>query len=238
MIAILAVLYLAAAATAASTATPTGSVKGVVQDAGGTPIPGSVRVFISQALPANAIRAAAPPVQTGPHVTSRYTDGAGNFRVDSLAPGDYVVCASAATPGYLDPCQWAAAAPSFTVTADQVVANVTVVLAKGAVIPVRVNDAPQKFLKKQDTGTDGDLQIHAVTGTGNHHMALIVAQDDKGRDHTLTVPFGTPLNFQVFSPRLAVGEASGKLSAPGGFGLTVPAGTTPAPIVLTVTGGK
>ncbi len=59
MIAILAVLYLAAA-TAASTATPTGSVKGVVQDAGGTPIPGSVRVFISQALPANAIRAAAP----------------------------------------------------------------------------------------------------------------------------------------------------------------------------------
>ena len=141
-------------------------------------------------------------------------------------------------PGYLDPCQWAATAPSFTITAGQTLNKLAIVLAQGAVIPIRVNDIAGKMLKQQDGAIDGELQVHAVTATGHHHNALIVGQDAKGRDQTITVPFGTPVSFQVFSLRLTVSEASGRLSAPNGLSFTVPCGTAPAPIVLTVTGGK
>ena len=227
-------VYAAIAATPAST----GTVKGSVRDSNGKQIPGIVRVFLSQALAAGAIRRAAPPVQTGPQVTARLLDSDGNFSVENLAPGGYVACAAAATPGYLDPCQWAATAPTFTIAAGQTVTNVMIVLGQGAVIPIRVNDSAGKMLKQQDGAIDGELQVHAVTATGHHHNALIVAQDDKGRDHMITVPFGTPVSFQVFSPRLAVSEVSGKLSAPNGLSFTVPSGTTPAPIFVTVTGVK
>lgn len=227
-------VYVAAAATPSDT----GTVKGSVRDSSGKVIPGMVRVFLSKALAAGAIRRAAPPVQTGPQVTARFADAAGNFSVGNLAPGTYVACAGAATPGYLDPCQWAATAPTFTIVAYKIVTDVNIVLAKGAVIPIRVNDSAQKTLKHQENALDGELQIQAVTNTGHHYHAAIVAQDDKGRDHAITVPFGMPLSFQVFSPRFTVSESSGKLFAPGGLTVTVPTGTIPAPLVLTITGGK
>ena len=111
-----------------------GSVAGSVLDSTSKAIPGVVRVFLSQALPPDAVRHAAPPVQTSPQVTSRLVDSAGNFKIATLAPGSYVACASTATPGYLDPCHWAASAPTFTITAGQPIVGVKIVLAKGAVV--------------------------------------------------------------------------------------------------------
>lgn len=72
-------VYAAIAATPAST----GAVKGSVRDSNGKLIPGTVRVFLSQALAAGAIGRAAPPVQTGPQVTARFVDSDGNFSVEN-----------------------------------------------------------------------------------------------------------------------------------------------------------
>lgn len=223
---------------AAATLSDTGGVKGSVRDSSGKVIPGIIRVFISHALPVGAIKRAAPPVQTGPQVTARFADKEGNFSVGNLAPGVYIACAAASTPGYLDPCQWASSAPTFTITAGQIVPNLKIALAPGAVVPIRVNDSAQKSLKQKDEAVDGELQVQAVTSTGHHYHAVIVAQDDKGRDHSITVPYGMPVSFQVFSPRLTVSESSGKLFAPGGLTVTIPPGTVPAPLILTITGAK
>lgn len=232
-------LTLAAAGFSATVASlTTGSVAGSVLDSAGKPIPGTVRVFLSQALPADGVRHPAPPVQTGPQVTSRLVDKAGNFNISALAPGSYVACASTTTPGYLDPCHWATSAPTFSIGAGKPTTGVKVVLANGAVIPIRVNDMSQKLLKPQEGAHDLDFQIHAVTSSGRHHTALISAQDANGRDHSVTVPFGIPITLQVFSPKVAIVESTGKLDAPGGLTITVPAGKSATPVVLNVVGGK
>ena len=216
-----------------------GTVSGSVLDSLGKPIPGQVRVFISMALDTAAIKTPSPPVQTGPQVTSRFADEAGQFTVGNLAPGNYVACASTSTPGYLDPCQWSTAGFAFIVTAGQITSGVKLILQRGAIIPVRINDLAQtKMLVDQNGPHDPDLQIHAVTASGRHILAAITGQDRSGRDNVITVPFSTAVRLQVFSKTSMISESTNKLFAPGGLTVTVPPGGSATPVILNIVGAK
>ena len=213
-----------------------GSVSGTVVDDSGKPVV-KARVFISRALPVNAPHIAAPPVMTGAQIITTMTDHTGAFVSGHLPAGDYVACAQYAAQGLLDPCHWAAAAPQFTVTSGKTTGSVKITMARGAVIPIHIND-PHQLLSTPKGAVASDLRIHVVTVKGHHYEAPIVASNKNGRDHQVTVPFGTPIQVQVISPHLAVNDDTGKPTTTAGKNVNVANGSNAAQINYTVAGAK
>jgi len=166
------------------------------------------------------------------------SDPAGAFTIPSLPPGNYVACAQPGTPGLLDPCHWGTSVPTFTVTAGQTTPGVRITLAQGAVIPIHIND-PQQLLKPiLGSRIDPGCRIHLVTAKGMHYEAPIVAQSAGGRDHSVTVPFGTPYSLQVMCPKLNLNDATGAPVVSASAGAPIPVGSTVSTAVFTVTGAK
>jgi hypothetical protein len=179
------------------------SLTGTVADDSGHPIPGA-RVLISYA----------PSI---------------NPAVDALPPAQYIACAETAAPGYLDPCHWSTSAPAFTVTAGETTSGVNIVMAKGSVLRVHVDD-PQQLLKPVTGPVDLDFEIHIVTSKGIHYSAPIQSSTALARDHAITIPFDSPLSLRILSAHVTVSDSSGKAFATAGTTVNAPAGATPAAI--------
>jgi hypothetical protein len=223
--------------TAISAAVVSGSVTGMVVDDTGKPVV-RARVFIQAGFPPGlAKQPAGPPVLTGPNVVTTMSDNKGAFSVGHLLTGHYVACAHPATQGLLNPCHWSATAPEFTIVAGKPAPAVKITLTKGAVLPIHVDD-PQQLLAPVKGIMAGDLQFHIVTAKGTHHLAYIVATNKTSRDHSITVPFGTPVTVQVYSPHLVVNDSTGKPAAAAGISVGVPTAASPATLTYTVTGTK
>lgn len=222
-------------ATPAWAASTTGAVEGSVVDDTGAPV-GGAHVLINRALPAGSPHFTAPPVVTGPLAAGATADANGRFSVQALAPGEYVACAEASAPGLLDPCHWAASAPTFTVTAGNATADVDITMMRGAVIPIHVND-PQTLLQPV-TGSSiaPDFQGHAVTGKGLHYRASVQNTSANNRDLAVTVPFGTAVTLQVVTSRLKVNDQNGIPVSPSGSSLTIASGDSPAAVEFTIVG--
>jgi hypothetical protein len=219
----------------AATTTITGTASGSVADDSGNPIAGA-RVFINSALPATSPHFAAPPVITGKQVAMVASDSTGAFTVGNLPPGQYIACAEAPTQGLLDPCLWAASAPTFTVTAGQAAAPVNIVLTRGAVLPIHIAD-PMALLTPVAGPVDFNLQVHIVTSKGLHYMARIQSSTAGSRNLAMTIPFGTPVTVLVQSAHLTVNDSQpGAPAAALGTSVTIPAGTSPATIDYVVAG--
>jgi hypothetical protein len=211
------------------------SVTGSVVDDSGHSVAGS-RVLISYA-PSIKSTVSAPPVITGSLAAMVTADATGTFHADGLAPGQYIACAETLTPGYLDPCHWSASAPAFTVSAGQTTPGVKIVMAKGSVLRVHVDD-PQQLLKPVAGPVDLDFEIHVVTSKGVRYSIPIQSSTALGRDHAITIPFDTSVSVRVLAAHLAVNDQSGKLFAALGTSVNVQTGTAPSVIGLTVTGKK
>jgi len=215
--------------------TTAGTVQGSVADDSGRIVAGA-RVLISYAAPANATHSSAPTI-TGPIAARVQSDLSGQFSATALPPGQYIACAEALTPGLLNPCSWTTSAPTFTVNAGQTATGVNIVMAKGAVLPIHVND-PLGLLKTVTGPVDFDLEIHVVTPNGAHYGAPIQAQTSAGRDYAIAIPFGTGVAVRVLSAHFTVTDQSGNAVVPAGASVTVPVGTTAQQILYTVTGQK
>ena len=211
-----------------------GTVEGSVADPNGAPVV-RARIFIAQALPAAAARPIGPPVITGPQMTTTMSDNKGEFIARGLPSGNYVACAQPISPGLLDPCQWAESAPTFTVTSGQTTTGVQIAMARGAIIPIHIND-PQQLLKPVVGKTDPNLRVHLVTAKGFHYEAPIVGQTAGGRDHAATVPYGTLFSLQVLSPHLNVAGASGNSASVLGASASVAGGSAASTVVYTIIG--
>jgi hypothetical protein len=167
----------------------TGKVFGSVVDDSGNPI-ARARVFINSAPPATAPQFSTPPVVTGKQVAMVASDPSGAFSVGNLPPGQYIACAEAPIQGLLDPCLWATSAPTFTVTAGQSTSAVNVVLARGAILPIHIDD-PMALLTPVTAPVDFKLQVHIVTSKGLRYMARIQSSTAGSRNLAMTIPFGT-----------------------------------------------
>jgi hypothetical protein len=211
------------------------SLTGTVADDTGHPIPGA-RVLISYA-PSINLAVPAPPVIAGPLAAMVTADATGAFHVDTLPPAQYIACAETAAPGYLDPCHWSPSAPAFTVTAGQTTSGVNIVMPKGSVLRVHVDD-PQQLLKPVTGPVDLDFEIHIVTRKGIHYSAPIQSSTALARDHAITIPFDSPLSLRILSAHVTVSDSSGKAFASAGTTVSAPPGATPAVIGVTVTGKK
>jgi len=216
-------------------AATTGPIQGSVSDDTGKPVPGA-QVLINQALPAGSPQFTAPPVVTGPLVISVTADSNGTFHVSALPPGEYVACAEVTTPGLLDPCHWAASAPTFAVTAGNNTTNVDITMARGAVVPIHVND-PQSLLQPvAGSPNPPDFQVHVVTGKGFHYRAAVQASSANSRDLAVTVPFGAAVTLRVATAHLKVSDQNGNPVSAAGSSVTAPSGGSPATVEFTITG--
>jgi len=213
-----------------------GSVSGTVVDNAGKPVV-HARIFISRALPSTTARPAAPPVITGPRVITTMTDHTGAFLSGHLPAGDYVACAQFPAQGLLDPCHWAATAPQFTVTSGKTTTGVQIVMTKGAVLPIHIDD-PHQLLQTPKGALASDLHVQVVTAKGHHYEAIIVASSKNSRDHQITLPFGTTVSVQVVCPHLAVDDDTGKPATAAGKSVSVASGSAPGQLKFTVTGAK
>ena len=189
------------------------------------------RVFISQALPSSTVRPAAPPVITGPQIATAVTDTNGQF-VSFLPAGSYIACAQTTTQGLLDPCHWAASAPTFTIK-SQTTVETKVVMAKGAVVPIHLADF-QELLPPVTAAVQPECRFQMVTAAGRRYDAIIVAHTNISRDHAITIPFATLLTLQVVCPHFTINDSTGKPAATAGVGTLVPAGSSVPTVNYTV----
>jgi hypothetical protein len=215
--------------------TSSAAVTGTVVDDAGNPV-AAARVLISHAVPANGPHFPAPPTITGHLTATIVSDGNGNFTATNLPAGQYVMCAEVTTQGLLDPCHWAVSAPSFTLTDGQPVSGLKIVMAKGAVLTVHLDD-PDGLLNKSVAGpVDFDCAVHVVTSKGIHQFAAIQANNARGRDHVITIPYGTPVTLKVVTAHLTITDKSGG-PVPAQASITAAPGATLA-INYTIKGKK
>jgi hypothetical protein len=206
---------------AASTA---GTVAGSVIDDSGRPV-GGARVLISQALPAPLRQFTPPPVIAGPSVTMVATDSNGIFSVAGLPDGQYVACAEVSAPGLLDPCHWAASAPTFTVSAGQATADIKITMARGAVVPIHVDDPLALLQPVTESSIASDFQVHLITNKGLHHNASVQASSATSRDLAVTVPFDTAVTLRVMTNHhLIVNDQTGHPAPAAGTSVTAVSG--------------
>jgi hypothetical protein len=219
-----------------SAATTAGALEGTVIDDAGKPVAGA-HVLISSVPFTDASHFAPPPIITGALAATATSDSHGAFSVATLPVGQYIACAEVIAPGLLDPCHWAASAPTFTVTAGNPTAGVNITMARGAVVPIHVDD-PKGLLKSVTGPIDFDLQIHAVTSKGIHYNAAIQARGPLKRDHAITIPFDTSVSIRVLGSHLVVNDPSGQPVPPAGTNVKVPSGSLAATIDYVVAGKK
>jgi hypothetical protein len=186
-------------------------------------------------LPAAAVRPAAPPVITGPQIATAVTDTNGQF-VSFLPAGSYIACAQTTTQGLLDPCHWAASAPTFTIE-NHTTVETKVVMAKGAVVPIHLDDF-QQLLPPVTAAVQPECRFQMVTAAGRRYDAIIVAHTNTSRDHAITIPFATSLTLQAVCPHFTINDHTGAPAAAAGVGTLVPEGTAVATVNYTVSAVK
>jgi hypothetical protein len=193
-------------------------------------------VVLSLAFLPGTAKAAGPPTVTGPRIAVVTADLLGRFGAVAIPGGTYVACAQAPVEGFLDPCHWAAAAPGFALIAGEKLTGVTITMARGAVIPIHVND-PQGLLPAAVGPFNPSCRFDVVTAKGLHYPARIQAQSIGSEDHAATIPFGAALQLQIISPHLVLADSSGK-TVTSAAPISVAPGLSAAQLIYTVTGKK
>ena len=165
------------------------------------------------------------------------TGAGGSFRFGGLNSGTYKICAETANSAWLNPCEWGLRPPQVALSAAQPTASVKVVMSKGAVVPIRIDD-PAHLLSQQEGKTAG---AHLLVGVGTDALffrtAPIVSSDASGRYHQIVVPFAAYAKLVVRSSFFKLSDAGGSpLSPVAVIPVTVPAGQAPTAIRVVVTG--
>jgi hypothetical protein len=200
-----------------------GSIQGAVVGSDGTPI-SIARVFA-------AVKARTPKAKVFPILMTQVAGAAdislgenealhsktptNTFLINGLPAGTYVLCVETTIPGWLDPCHWSTDLPAITLTSGQKLTNHQVVMAKGAVVQIRVND-PSKLLTQKPGAIAHDVQVMAAASNNAYYHARIVSIDAGGRNHEVTLPFDAQHTLIVRSQQFTLTDAVGaSVSASG-----------------------
>jgi hypothetical protein len=164
----------------------------------------------------------------------------GSFRFVGLSEGRYQLCAQVLQSTWLNPCEWGLRPPTVSLSSAQPTAGVTMVLAKGAAVPIRIED-PGQLLSQNEGKTPG---AHLLLGVPNDALvfcpASVVSRDATGRNHQIVVPFDSTVKLVVYSSFFRLSDAVG-IPLPRTavhIPVLVPRGRPPTPVALKVTGGR
>jgi hypothetical protein len=207
----------------------TGEIAGVLKGDDGTTVTAG-NVWLKRTAPSGS------RMQRNEWLTT--SDSLRGFRFERLPEGQYTLCAQA--PGvWLNPCEWGLRPPIVSISRGQRSASVIIVLKKGVIVPVRVDD-PGQWLSENERESAG---AHLLLGVSNDrfvfHPAMISSQDSGGRSYGILIPFDAPAKLLVSSAFFRLSDAVGLPLRLGSTAIpvTVPAGQNPGLIRLTVTGG-
>ncbi len=184
-----------------------------------------------------------PPYPPGRH---RQTDWAavsgagGSFRFTGLREGTYRLCAQVLRSTWLDPCEWGLRPPAVSLSSAQPIAGVNMVLAKGAAVPIRIDD-PDQILSQNEGRTPG---AHLLLGVPNDAKVFglvpVISQDAGGRSHQIVIPFNLTQKLVLSTSFFRLADEVG-IALPGTtvqISVLAPSGRTPVPIRLKVTGRR
>ena len=146
----------------------------------------------------------------------------GAFTITNLPAGTYFLCGRPRGRGYLDPCIWSSDPPKVSVTAGKATANIKLVLPKGAVIDVRVND-PSTVLGATalPKTVAPHLLLHTLTPRGLIEPLVMAGKDATGVDYQTTVPFNSPVRISVAGKQLQILDSTGQTLNPAGSSFVV-----------------
>ena len=201
------------AASAAFAQSTTGTISGTVVGDDGSPI-ALARIFAGLKPTSQAVKA--PPTLVSKVTNTIQADSKGAFSIPNLAGGLYVLCAQAATSGWLDPCHWAAAPPVVALSTGSTVSGQKIVLAKGAVVQVRIND-PTKLLSASSAVVTHDVEVLAFTSNKAYYYAHVASANAVGRTYEVTVPFALQHTLIVRSQQFALQDSKGAAVSAAGF---------------------
>ncbi len=200
-----AVLFMAACAFAQA---PFGAIQGSVAAENGARLPGAVVLYsrVTRLVKIGGSYRPAPGETVVRRTVS--SDANGAFSVPDLPVGEYQLCAEVPSGPYLDPCKWSVAQRT-TVLAGSI-ATPTIVLKKGVVLKVRVNDPPGLLPPvKEDLFRPLHLIVGVVFGEGAFLRATNTGVDAAGRDYQMSVPADIPLKLWVFSRHVTLADSGG-----------------------------
>jgi hypothetical protein len=222
----------AASALLAQQTSISGAISGIVKGEDGTAI-GSATLLVHLTPPAKARTPQQRTDWTG------VTTASGTFQFTGLPGGAYTLCVRAKGGDWLNPCEWNLPTPAATISRTNPNASVTIILKRGAIVPVRIDDAGQ-LLAQHEGKTRGAGLFLTVSSPGFFfRLVPLVAHDSSGRNYEIVVPYNTPLTLVVQPSYYRVNDASGAAlsqSRSTKIPLLVPAGQRIPPIRFTVAG--
>jgi hypothetical protein len=199
---------IAVTAIFAQTAVPpakTGSIQGTVVGSDGTALPGA---HVYAALKAAVTNVKGPPTLVTTVANGTTASSANSFTISNLPMGSYILCAQTTTPGWLDPCHWSASVPTINLAAGQNLTGQTVVMTKGAVVQIRIND-PSKLLTAAAGAIVHDVEVVALGSNNAYYNARITSTDTGGRNEQVTLPFNLTHTLIIRSQQFALTDSTG-----------------------------
>jgi len=189
----------------------TGTIRGTVTSQDGKPVGGAVvsyariPVFLTPAQGFPRYRLAPGELAVNYWVVA---DGNGDFAVDGLPAGKYLLCVEVPGLPFLNPCKWST--------------SVLAVLASGATVPVRIPLNLGVYLKVRIDDPQGllpptrkspldfpHLSVGVVFGSGAYHALTEVSVDSAGRNFQIAVPAAIPLQLYLSSHNVKLADSSG-----------------------------
>ncbi len=129
--------------------------------------------------------------------------------------------------------------PIVSVSSPGPAASATLVMKKGAVVPIRIDDPGQLLSQHEGKTPRARLLLGVGYGASVFRLVPLVSQDSGGRNHQIAIPFNTPVKLVMHSSLFNVNDAAGLPLATGRatvIPLLVSAGQQVAPIKFSVTG--
>src|SRR5258708_35055275 len=139
-------LYLPVCPAQQTRLTTGGGITGVLRGDDGTAIVGAI-VELQRRPPF-------PPGRSVRTEWSTQSGAGGTFSFDGLYGGPYRLCAQVPGSTWLNPCEWGLQPPAVSLSTTQPSASVTMVMKKGAAVPIRVDD-PGRWLAQHKGKTPG-----------------------------------------------------------------------------------
>ncbi len=212
-----------------------GKITGIVKGDDGSAIPGtSVALNLVQTM-----RNAKPKRPLPERDRQMKISGSGGlFSFDGLRQGQYQLCAQLAKSPWLNTCDWGSIPLTVTVSAGQTEAA-TIILRKGALVQIRVED-PARVLSQNQGTTPGAHLLLGVGGSDGLFRTAVLVSDDAGvRHYQSLVPFGLPIKLVMSSSFFQLADALGTplQARTTSMTLTAQAGAAP-PLVRVIVTGK
>jgi len=150
--------------------------------------------------------------RAGPSPAAGHADTGsdGVFSIRNLPAGAYTVCAQSKSSGYLDPCAWSPAPPVVHIAAGQAIAAYRLVLQKGSVVQVRLNDPARVLDTPAAVGKTAPRLLPAILSPRHLLQPLqLTAKDSQGRTHEGTVPLDRVSSLYLIADGMQITDTVG-----------------------------